>query len=305
VDNAITPIKSLELKSILVATDFTESADKALEHGIAIASHYQATLYVVYVVSSLAFTIAGPDVVELAAEASKRDIDGFVHELVESGRLNGVNVRPVVLKGNVDEEVESFARAHRVDLIVASTHGRCGIDRLFFGSVAQMISKRSCCPVLTVGPHSRGPWLDNNADSGKPLLFATAFNKSCAKAAPYAISLANDFERQLYVLHVIPPHHVHLLKKGDMANGDYEASALAHLNALIRSDADRKCARTLLVESCDPAEGILRAARRLQAVGIIMGADRDSNSDLTTRLPGSITHHVNREAMCGVLTISG
>ena len=303
--NASIPMKSLKLNSILVATDFTESADKALEHGIAIARHYQATLYVVYVVSSLAFTLAGPEVVELAAEASKRDIDGLVHELADSRRLNGVEVRPIVLKGNVDEEVESFARAHRIDLIVASTHGRCGMDRLFFGSVAQMISKRSCCPVLTVGPYSRGPWLDNPADSGKPLLFAAAFNESCAKAAPHAISLANDFERQLYVLHVISPHHAHLLKKGDMANGDYEASALAHLNALIPSDADRKCAPTLLVESCDPAEGILRAAMRLQAVGIIMGADRDSNSDLTTRLPGSITNHVNREAMCAVLTISG
>jgi len=66
VANASIPLTSLELKSILVATDLTESADKALEHGIAIARHYQATLYVVYVVSSLGFTLAGPDAVELA-----------------------------------------------------------------------------------------------------------------------------------------------------------------------------------------------------------------------------------------------
>jgi nucleotide-binding universal stress UspA family protein len=43
-------MKSLELKSILVPTDFTEASDKALQHGIAIARHYRATLYVVYVV---------------------------------------------------------------------------------------------------------------------------------------------------------------------------------------------------------------------------------------------------------------
>ena len=74
-----------------------------------------------------------------------------MNEMVDSGRLNGVDVRPIVLKGNVDEEVESFARAHRVDLIVASTHGRCGMDRLFFGSVAQMISKQ----MLLSGPDCR------------------------------------------------------------------------------------------------------------------------------------------------------
>ena len=305
VADAFTPMKSLELKSILVATDLTEAADRALEHGIAIARHYQATLYVVYVVSSLGFTLAGPDAVELAAEASQRDINSLVNKLVDSGKLNGVEVRPVVLKGNLDEQIEFFARANRVDLIVVGTHGRCGIARLFFGSVAELISKCCRCPVLTVGPHSSGPWLDNPADSRRPLLFATAFNKASEKAFPYAISLANDFERPLFVVHVIPPPDTHLLKKNCMAHGDHKALALAHLNALIPSDADRKYTATLLVESCDPADGILRAAKRIHAATIIMGAHRDSIPDLATRLPGTITNHVNRETRCPVLTARG
>ncbi|MGO9432992.1 MAG: universal stress protein [Terracidiphilus sp.] len=303
--SAFTPMKSLEVKSILVATDLTESADKALEHGIAIARYYHATLYVVYVVSSLAFTLAGPEAVEAAAEASERDINDLVHELVESGRLSGVEVRPIVLKGNLDEEMDSFARAHRVDLIIVGTHGRCGMSRLLFGSVAQLISKRCCCPVLTVGPRSPGPWLDNPADLGKPLLFATAFNKVCAKAVAYATSLASDFERQLFLLHVIPPHRTNFLKKDNTTHGDQEAWALAHLSALMPSDADLKCAASFLVESCDPAEGILRVAKRIHAVTIIMGVDRELNSDLTTRLPGSITDQVHRDAMCPVFTVSG
>ncbi len=298
------PMKSLQLKSILVATDLTESADRALQHGIAIARHYQATLYVVYVVSSLGFTLAGPDAVELAAKASERDINNLVNAIVDSGKMNGVEVRPIVLKGNVDEQMESFARAYRVDLIVVGTHGRCGIARLFFGSVAQLISKCCCCPVLTVGPHSSGPWLGNPADSGRPLLFATAFNRASENAAPYAISLANDFERQLFVLHVVPPYNSHLPEKDCMAHGDCEASVLAHMEAFI-PDADHKCSANFLVESCGPGDGILRVAKRIHAVTIIMGAHRDSISDLTTRLPGSITNQVNREAMCPVLTVGG
>ncbi len=293
------------MKSILVATDLTKSADKALEHGIAIARHYRASLYVVYVVSSLAFTLVGPEAVEAAATASERDLHSLVHELVDSGRLSGVEVRPIVLKGNLDEELDSFARAHRVDLIIVGTHGRCGMDKFIFGSVAQMISKRCCCPVLTVGPHSPGPWLDNPADSGKPLLFATAFNTVCAKAVPYAASLASDFARRLFVLHVIPPNRTHFLKEDQSTHDDQEMSALAHLNALIPSEPDLRCAATLLVETCNPAEGILRAAKRIQAVTIIMGVERDLNSDLTTRIPGSITDQVHREAMCPVLTVSG
>ena len=128
-----------------------------------------------------------------------------------------------------------------------------------------------------------------------------AFNQSCAKAAPYAISLAKDFERQIYVLHVNPPHHAHLFQNDKMTNSEHEASALAHLNA----DADRNCAPILLIESSDPAEGILREAKRIHAVSIIMGVGRDSNPDLTTRLPWSITGQVNREATCPFLTVGG
>jgi len=72
------------------------------------------------------------------------------------------------------------------------------------------------------------PWLDNNADSGKPLLFATAFNKSCAKQRPTAISWQMiSSASYTFCIHSSP--HVHLLKKGDMANGDYrKRRPLAH-----------------------------------------------------------------------------
>jgi nucleotide-binding universal stress UspA family protein len=305
VANALNPLKTLELKSILVATDFTEATDKALDHGIAIARHYRAVLYVVYVVSSIAFTIAGPDAVDLAATASERDINKLVNALVESGKLNGIEVRPIVLRGNVDEQMEAFARAQRVDLIVAGTHGRQGMARLYMGSVAELISKCCCSPVLTVGPHASGPWLDNPADSGKPLLFATAFNNASAKALPFAVSLAHDFERPLYVLHVIPPLHGHLLGHSREPQNDNHASAVAQFHALMNSRPDCGREATLLVESGDPSDGIIRMAKRVHAATIIMGAHRESFTDLAIRLPWSITNHVNREAKCPVLTVRG
>ena len=297
------PMNPIELKSVLVATDLTQSANHALEHGIAIARHYRATLYVVYVVSSLGFTLAGPDAVQLAAEIAERDLDSHVNQLMVSGKLNGIDVRPIVLKGNIDEEMESFVRAHCVDLIIVGSHGRQGMAKLFFGSVAQLISKCCSCPVLTVGPHNPAPWLENPADSEKPLLFATAFDKASARAMPYAISMANDFERQLFVLHVMPPHHTNLLNKDRTAQDEKEASAVAQLKALTHPGAALKRAANLLVEFCDPADGILRTASRIHAGTIIMGAHRDPLSDLTVRLPWPIAHRVNLEAKCPVLTV--
>lgn len=297
------PMNPIDLKSVLVATDLTESADKALEHGIAIARHYHATLYIVHIVSSLGFTIAGPEAVELAAEVCERDIEGLVNQLMASGKLHGVEAQAIVLKGNIDEQMESFACARHVALIVVGTHGRQGMARLFFGSFAQLISKCCCCPVLTVGPHTSGPWLGNPADSERPLLFATAFDKASAKAMPYAISMANDFERQLFVLHVMPPHHSYLLYKDRLTHENIEVAAREHLSALIRPAAALKRTANFLVEFGDPAEGILRTASRIRAAAIIMGAHRDSLSDLTIRLPWLIANRMNREAKCPVLTV--
>jgi nucleotide-binding universal stress UspA family protein len=296
------PFKHLELKSVLVATDMTESSDKALEHGIAIARHYGATLYVAYVVSSMGFTLAGPEAVQCAVEVSRRDIDSLVAQLFVSGKLFGIEVQPVVLQGNVDTEMDSFVRAHQIDLIVVGTHGRRGMSRLFFGSTAQLIAKCCCCPVLTVGPHASGPWLGNPADLEKPLLFATAFNSASTNAMPYAVALANDFDRQMFLLHVTPPHRAPLLGK---ESDEEEASAIAHLSALLSPYTTLKCASTTLVKSCDPAVGILRAAKRIHAVTIVMGAHRDSFSDLAIRHPWSIVNQVNREATCPVLTVRG
>ena len=303
--SASIPFQHVELKSVLVATDLSESCDNALEHGIAIARHYGATLFLVHVVSSLGFTLAGPDAVELAAEVSQRDIDSLVHQLVASGRLNGVETRPIILTGNVDEEIDSFVRAHHVDLIVVGSHGRQGIARLFFGSIAQLITKCCCCPVLTVGPQASGPWLGNPADSGKPLLFATALNKVSEKALPYAVALANDFERQLFALHIVSPHRTYLHHMDRLAHEVNEASVKAYLNSLMPPGTILRQAITFLAESCDPAEGILRAAKRIDAVTIVMGAHSESFSDLAIRHSGSIFNRVNREARCPVLTVRG
>lgn len=303
--NSSTSVKSLELKSVLVATDFTDAADRVLDHGIAIARHYRAILYVVYVVAPLGFNLVGPDALELAAEASERDINCLIKQLLDSGKLDGVEVRPIVLTGNVDEEVESFAQAHRVDLVVVSTHGRCGMERLLFGSVAQMIAKSCSCPVVTVGPHSRGPWLDDPTASQGPLLFAVTFNRACARAIPYAISLADDFDRKLHVLHVAHPDRPQFPPKQSLTQDEAKASALAQLNNLIVPRVNQNWEAAVRVERGDPGDAILQEAMRIHAATIIMGAPRDSLANLTTHLPCSIIDKVNRLAKCPVLTFGG
>lgn len=299
-----TSIERLDPKTVLVATDLSGCADKALEHGVAIARHYGAKLFIVHVVSSLGFTIAGPEAVGLAAEATERDIEGLVAGLMSSGKLNGVDVEPFVLEGNIEEQIVTFTRRHKVDLVVVGTHGRQGIVRVCFGSIARLIAQCCNCAVLTVGPHSPGPWLGNAADAWRPLLFATAFDRSSAKALPYAVYLANEFDRKLYLLHVTPPHHMHL-PGASRSTEEYAEAAQSRLKSLLPAGTVLKDGAAFLVESCEPAFGILKAAAHIHAVTIVMGSHRNSFSALSSRLPWTIAGYVNREAMCPVLTVRG
>ena len=72
----------IHLKSVLIATDFSEASEKALRHALAIARHYGAKFYLVHVVSSLGFTLVGPDAVIAAIDAVRRDARQLEDDLI-------------------------------------------------------------------------------------------------------------------------------------------------------------------------------------------------------------------------------
>ena len=66
--------------------------------------------------------------------------------------FEGVKASGKVVTGYAAEEILHYASAINADLIVIGTHGRKGIDRLLFGSVAQKVAKTAIQPVLTIKP---------------------------------------------------------------------------------------------------------------------------------------------------------
>lgn len=194
----------IHLKSILIATDFSEASEKALRHALAIARHYGAKLYLVHVVCSLGFTLVGPDAVNTVTEIVWRDARQLEEQLVQSGALAGLRHEMVVRQGNVWEELEKIVRQEQVEMVVIGTHARRGLGKLLLGSVAEHIFRYSDCLVLTVGPGS----LQNSPVDGtravRPFLFATDFGGPSLHALPFAISSANHFGTRLVLLHVVP-----------------------------------------------------------------------------------------------------
>jgi nucleotide-binding universal stress UspA family protein len=144
----------IALKHILVATDFSEPSETALEYGRAMARTFNATLHVVHVVDTflprMVAETAATDYGSLIDElehAAQRHLDATVRE--DDRRELGA--KAVLLRQSGPAQgIVTYAASANVDLIVMGTHGRGGWSHLLMGSVAEKVVRTAPCPVLTV-----------------------------------------------------------------------------------------------------------------------------------------------------------
>jgi nucleotide-binding universal stress UspA family protein len=78
------------------------------------------------------------------------DARGYLSHVADKLIDQGINARGDVLLGRAAESILDYAEKNQFDLIVVSTHGRSGVSRWAFGSVAEKIAHYSVIPVLIV-----------------------------------------------------------------------------------------------------------------------------------------------------------
>ena len=305
----VVPAVDILLKSVLIATDFSEASEKPLRHALAIARHYGAKFYLLHVVTSLGFTLVGPDAVSAATEAVWRDARQLEGTLIQSGSLAGLRHEVIVCQGDVWKELEKVVRQEQVDLLVIGTHGRRGFGKLFLGSVAEQIFRHADCLVLTVGPGSFPSSPVESARAIRPFLFATDFGGASLHALPYAISSANHFGAKLILLHVLPavlmPEGFRRYTPGDVMQMRESArmASLRRLEELTTQYAELALKPEFMVEFGFPAEKILQAADTLKVDAIIMGLHRSTHIATASHMPWATAYEVVCGAGCPVLTV--
>jgi nucleotide-binding universal stress UspA family protein len=148
---------ALQLRKILLPTDFSGCANFALPYAAAIARAAKATVICINVVepivpavgySGLAEPMPVADISEQLEDSAERELP----RLVDCEELHGLNVEEVIAHGDAAAEIVRVAGERRVDLIVISSHGRTGLGRMIFGSTAEAVVRHANCPVLVVKP---------------------------------------------------------------------------------------------------------------------------------------------------------
>ena len=141
-------------RKILVATDFSEGSDEAIERAIQIARPAGAAVEIIHVVELAEEFPFGTTYFDADYGALYANIDLQLSRRADRFRAAGLACETKIVEGAASTEIARRGRDIGADLIVVGTHGRTGLAHAMLGSVAERVVRRSSCPVLTV-PYSR------------------------------------------------------------------------------------------------------------------------------------------------------
>ena len=193
--------KRIDFKNVLFLTDFSEPSCDALPFATAIARGYGSKVHAVHVLVPSGCTYMTPEAAGILLDDQEEMARTEMARL--ESQLAGLQRDIVIERGtNLWEIVSRLAKERDIDLIALGTHGRTGLKKALLGSSAEEVFRRSRIPVLMSGPEARiGA---HNGGRFHCVLFATDFNAVSSVAAPYAVSLAQENQAQLILLHVLP-----------------------------------------------------------------------------------------------------
>ncbi|MBU2647323.1 universal stress protein [bacterium] len=149
-------MKSIE--KILFPVDLSESADQIVSCVIEFAKRFQAEIHLLFVARVFGYfsTIyVNPSMISSMESAICEGAEKGLMEFKEKYFSDIPNVVTKVLPGYPSEEIIRYSQVENIDLIIMGTHGRTGLGKVVFGSVADHVVKTSTIPVTVVNPFHR------------------------------------------------------------------------------------------------------------------------------------------------------
>ena len=143
-------------QKIMVPLDGSELAECVLPHveAIAMGCEVKDVIFVRAVeplqLRSGSEWLPTPEEQKRIESTHRSDAQDYLHQLVDRLKYDGADLQSEVITGKAAESLADYAEKNGVDLIVIATHGRSGISRWVWGSVAGRILRSACVPVLMV-----------------------------------------------------------------------------------------------------------------------------------------------------------
>ncbi|MEQ8634752.1 universal stress protein [Gimesia maris] len=143
----------IDIKKILIPTDFSETSQAATQYAVELAKKFGAQLHLLHVIED---PVVYMPMFESYALPPKEDFENFAKTRLDNWILDedkaGLEISTHWVHGNPFVDILKYAKREEIDLIVVGTHGRSFTAHLLLGSVAEKVVRKASCPVLTVRP---------------------------------------------------------------------------------------------------------------------------------------------------------
>lgn len=141
-------------KKILVPLDGSKLAEAALPHAESLAGQYDATLILLSVITPPTITTGrGVEAMQLFGteiDTLQQDAEQYLHGLKNKLSKRRIQVKTVVKLEPVVRSIVATASESAVDLVIIASHGRSGLGRVFFGSIAAGVLNRIEQPLMII-----------------------------------------------------------------------------------------------------------------------------------------------------------
>lgn len=282
----------ITLEKIFCSTDLHPSNDEALSYALALAKAYEARVYICHALEGKELT--GETEAKLREQIAETVQQHCYH--TNAGRPGLPDWVPIITCGDPAEIITREAAQNHADLIVMHSR-RQSYAATLLGSTAEAVSRTAPCPVLITHPNER-EWIDPVTGKVrlKNILMAYDFSNDSEVALMFALMLAEEYQSQLHLLHVLPP-------KTSQSFATFEEDEFSEttrqLQEAIPEEAKLWCQVKTVVREGKPYREILEYADEQDIDLICMGV-RGAGFGMQA-LFGSNVDRVLRQSSCPML----
>ena len=297
----------VQFKNILCATDFSDYSNHTILYGVELAKEFEAGLTICHVIDLSSIAIYGEFQLEPVEQQSRIMADA-AEQLDKLVGDQPVKWEPLIALGKPADEILRLVEEKDIDLVITATRGRSGLKRLILGSITERLMRTLDCPLLVV----RSPAQDSGIVSElsirlHKILVGCDFSPDSDQAFAHGLSLAQEFEAELHLAHVIEPPvqpnliHVETVISGEIQE-DHRNLLIEKLKEMVPAEAANWCTPQLTIMEGQPYHELVKYADTRNIDMIVLGIR--GHGLVKTLFLGSTTDRVVRNSTCPVLSVS-
>ncbi len=321
----------IEPNKIMCAIDFSEFSRQVLVYGRSLAKRFEAKLVLCHVVSNMVLvSSAGQAYIASSRIERERREDALAGLNAMADEL-GFETEVLVVAGHPADTLSETAAEMDVDLVIAATHGGSGIRRFLVGSVTDRLVKTLACPLMVLHSQENQFFSLEDEDIGlNRILVGCDFSPDSKLAFDYGLSLAQEFQSELILAHVIRPSERVQFTSADyikVQEGDYLGWTPAdylglqkgtrdksdeirtgfirriegQLNQMVPEESRNWCTPVTAILEGEPFSELIRFSDQSRVDLIVLGIH--GHGLLERFLVGSTTDRVISRGRCPVLAV--